>query len=579
MSRPSDHVDAQREGFEARDRPPRPANGPLGRVLGVWRALWRQLTSMRVALLLLLLLAIAAIPGSLVPQRTSDPNGVARYFSEQPELAPLLDDLQLFDVYSSAWFTSVYLLLFVSLVGCIVPRIAHHWRSLRSAPPRTPARLERMDAYSTVRLEPGVGAEAGRLIERAREILRARRYRTAVFDQGARGVSVSAERGYVRETGNLLFHIAMLGLILSVGIGGGFSWHGQRVLVEGQTFSNDIVSYSSFTPGQFFSPNRLAPYSMTLDSFEVDYETGNPNALGQVNDYAAGVTVQRPGSAAEQAVVRVNEPLRYAGTDVYLLGNGYAPVITVRDPQGRAVFSDAVPFLPQDANLTSLGVVKVPDGLSEQLGMIGFFYPTASELETGAFASAGPELRDPLLTLNVFTGDLGLDSGVPTSVYRLDTDGLEQIAGGGSRARALQLRPGETSELPGGLGTVTLETVPRYASFDIHSDPTQEPVLICTVLVIAGLMTSLLVPRRRVWVKAVRRPDGGTLLEYAGLARGEDPGLAAAVGEVLDAHASRLVGSSSFPGAPREGDGKRPGPVRGATRTGAPPEGDEKGTA
>lgn len=570
MSRPSDHIDAGREGFEARDRPLPPSGpgGPFARVLGACRVVWRQLTSMRVALLLLLLLAVAAVPGSLVPQRTSDPNGVAQYFEQQPQIAPVLDNLQLFDVYGSAWFTAIYLLLFVSLVGCIVPRIAHHWRSLRSDPPRTPARLKRMDAYSTVRIAPRDGEvpAPGEAIERARQLLRAKRYRTVVFDQGARGVSVSAERGYLRETGNLAFHIAMLGLILAVGIGGGFSWHGQRALVEGQSFSNDIVSYSSFTPGRFFSPEQLPPYSMRLDSFTAEYETENLNALGQANDYLAEVTVQGPDGQPRASTVRVNEPLRHAGNDVYLIDYGYAPVITVRDAQERIVFSDAVTFLRQDSNMTSLGVVKVPDGLSEQLGMIGFFYPTATQLETGAFASAGPALDDPLVTLNVFTGDLGLDSGVPASVFRLDTDGLTQIAGGDSGTSSLQLRPGERIELPRGLGSVELENVLHYAAFDIHSDPTQLPAFACTAVIVAGLMTSLLVPRRRIWVKASRRDDGELLIEYAGLARGEDPGMAAAVGAILDEHARGLVGCRPAQRARADGAGSaETGPMRKGT--------------
>jgi cytochrome c biogenesis protein len=64
-----------------------------------------------------------------------------------------------------------------------------------------------------------------------------------------------------------------------------------------------------------------------------------------------------------------------AGTDIYLLGNGYA-TLTVRNPAGKIVFRDTVPFLPQDANLTSLGIVKVPDGLAEQVGLVGMLYPT-----------------------------------------------------------------------------------------------------------------------------------------------------------------------------------------------------------
>lgn len=583
MSRPSDHFDAGKDGFEARDRDPKkPASGGAratmpsksggpakpGRAsaLVAWlRTAWRQLTSMRTALLLLLLLAIAAIPGSLVPQRSSDPNGVIVYQDTYPDIAPFLDDIGMFDVYSSPWFTAIYLLLFVSLIGCIIPRIKHHWDALRSKPPKTPARLSRLDAYSTQVLGASLGPKRGAVIDEAAKILRDKKYRTVIFDDGKRGVSVSAERGYMRETGNLVFHSAMVGVIVAVGIGGGFTWSGQRVLVEGQTFVNGLVSYSSFNPGRFFTPDVLAPFSMRLDSFDITYEEENQNAIGQATDYAANVTVNTPGGEPQTETVRVNDPLRFAGTDSYLLGNGYAPEITVRDPQGNAVFSDFVPFLPQDSFLTSMGVVKVPDGLDEQIGMLGFFYPSAVELESGALTSNHPDLRDPMLTLNVYSGDLGLDEGVPRSVYTLDTDTLTPIAARDLDFKPIELRPGETAELPNGLGTIELGEVPRYASFDVHEDPTQIPVLIFAVLIIAGLFTSLLVPRRRLWVKATTRADGTVLVEYAGLARGDDPQLAAAVNDLLDVHTRKIVGLAEPASPARDSGGaKRPEPTSGS---------------
>lgn len=496
---------------------------------------------MRVALLLLLLLAVAAVPGSLVPQRSSDPNGVTAVRDSSPQLAEVYEAVGLFDVYTSPWFTAIYLLLFVSLVGCIIPRAAHHWKALRAQPPTTPARLDRFEAYSVLHLDREAAGGRGEVIEAAAALLRRRRYRIVVVDQGRRGLSVTAERGYLRETGNLVFHISMVGVILSVGVLGGVSWYGQRVMVEGQTFVNGLVSYSSFNPGRFFSSDQLDPYALTLKDFEVDYEADNPDAIGAVNDFAAHVTVASPDGTQTSSTVRVNDPLRTHGTDIYLLGNGYAPHLTVRDPDGTAVFSDAVPFLPQDGNLTSLGIVKVPDGLAAQVGMVGFFYPTTAELASGALTSAHPDLFDPQVTFNVFTGDLGLDRGVPMNVYALDTDDLTQIAGGDTGVEAISLRPGESMALPNGLGSIELGEIPRFASFDIHSDPTQIPVLVFTVLCVVGLLASLFVPRRRMWVKATERPDGTTLVEYAGLARGEDPQLAAAVNDLLDAHAETLV--------------------------------------
>ena len=496
---------------------------------------------MRTALFLLLLLAIAAVPGSLFPQRGADPNGVTGYFSANPQLAPFLDKLQLFDVYTSVWFSAIYLLLFASLIGCVIPRTKHHLDALRAKPPKTPVRLTRMVGFRASILPAELRATSVEPIESARDILRRSRYRVAVYEDD-RSKSVSAERGYLRETGNLVFHVALLGVLFAVGFGGGFGYTGQKVVVEGQSFVNSLPSYNSFNPGRFFSDASLVPFSIRVDSLKVAYETENANAKGTPLDYTANVTTKGPGDASGQTTIKVNEPLAIGGTNVYLLGNGYAPTVTVRDPQGKIVFSDSVPFLAQDARLTSLGWVKVPDGLKEQVGMVGFFYPTVGKSQTadGALTSTFPDVNDPVLTLNVYAGDLGVDGGVPQSAYSLNTDDLKQLAGRPTATKALELRPHQTVELPDGLGTISLDGVKRYASLDVHHDPAQTWVLLFAVLILMGLLTSLFVPRRRIWVKAVESDDGSLTLEYAGLARGEDPNLVAAVEAIADEHAAFL---------------------------------------
>lgn len=515
---------------------------------------------MRVALMLLLLLAVAAIPGSLVPQRGADPNGVIQYEQDHPELFPILDafPIQAFDVYSSVWFSSIYLLLFISLIGCVIPRLIHHWKAWRGKPPRTPARLSRMAGFSELRLSnPDASAEerdelSERLIAEAARVLNKQRYRTEVQRTTRRGVSevsVSAERGYLRETGNLLFHAALVGVLVSVGIGTAVKFNGQKVIVEGETMVNQLIDYDSATSGQSFNSASLDPFSMRLDELDVTYMTpdsGNPDAIGLVEDYTASVTLTDAAGDSHEGEIRVNHPLREHGTPIYLIANGYAPTITIENADGETVYRESMPFIPQDnLNMTSLGVVKVPhgitteDGEETQLGLRGFFYPTKADLETGAYTSNYPDLENPVLTLDVFTGNLGLDLGIPQSVYALDTTDMEQMTGRDEALESLELTPGDTVDLPDGMGTVTLEAVPRYASFDVMRDPTQGWVLFFAVASIGGLLWSLFVPRRRMWVKAVLG-DSDITLQYAGLARGDDPSLERAVDQLRDDHRKQL---------------------------------------
>ena len=542
--RPSDHADGMAD-----------VSGPRLGPIEWLRWAWRQVTSMRTALVLLLLLAIAAIPGSLVPQRSADPNGVTQYYTDQPDLAPVLDWFSLFDVYTSPWFSAIYLLLFLSLIGCVIPRAKHHAKALVSRPPRTPARLSRLADYEkrTVTVSDGgdasdAAAEASDAIALATSQLRRAGYRVERDD--SRGTwSVSAERGYLRETGNLVFHIALVGVLIAVGFGGGFAYTAQRVVVEGTTFVNTLTDYSSFNPGRFVDGTGLAPYAVTLDEFQVSYQGFGTNAVGQAGDFAAVITTREPNGQTSEDAIRVNHPVNLAGDKLYLLGNGYAPTVTVRNAAGDVVYSDSQPFLPQDTNMTSLGVVKVADGFPEQLGMIGFFYPTQDVLQSGAYTSTFPDLINPVLTLNVFSGDLGINDGTPRSVYTLDVGDMTQLTGGASGVDSIELRPGETADLPDGLGTVTFEDesatsatdapVKRFASLQVHRDPSAVWVLVFAIAALLGLLTALFVPRRRVWVKAAVREgtDGPTIeFEYAGLARGEDPALKAAVTQVADRH-------------------------------------------
>ncbi len=548
--RPSDHAD----GVE------RIAQPTLGFV-GWLRWGWRQLTSMRTALVLLLLLAIAAIPGSIVPQRTADPNGVTQYRTNNPDLYPILDHLQLFDVYSSAWFSAIYILLFISLIGCVIPRTTHHFKALRARPPRTPVRLSRLDDYTeTVRAVPaGVDAEAAasRAVDLAQAQLRKAGYRVERYDTPATGnrpavASVSAERGYARETGNLVFHGALVGVLIAVGVGGGLTYTGQTVIVEGDSFVNSLgLGYTSFNPGRFVDTESLSPYSLTLDSFDVSYVPVGEAGQGMAGDFAANLTTREPGQDAKQQTVRVNHPIDMAGDRVYLMGNGYAPTITVRNPAGDVVFREDVEFLPQDTNMTSLGVVKVPDGLAQQVGLVGFFYPTAATLHSGAFTSAYPALANPLLTVDVYVGDLGIDDGTPRNVYALDTSSMTQLTGRAIDVDSLKLEPGQTVALPNDLGTITFddntatggaETVKRYVSLSIHRDIGAPFVLLFAVIALLGLLAALFVPRRRLWVKATPTPVGAVTLEYAGLARGEDPAIAVAVADLARTHEQSLAG-------------------------------------
>ena len=495
--------------------------------LGTLRWAWTQLTSMRTALFLLLLLAVAAVPGSLFPQRPANPAVVTQYIQDNPDTGPVLDWFQLFDVYSSVWFSAIYLLLFVSLIGCVIPRAIAHFRAVRSKPPRTPKRFSRLPVHGTFDVPADQARRSGltpaAAAEQAAAVLRKRGYRVDVRDADTDRPSVGAERGLAKELGNLVFHTSLIGVLVSVAVGGLFGYNGQKVVVEGDSFVNTLIGYDSFNPGSNFSDDRLEPYSLRLDSFDVRFDRDQESHYGQPLDFTAEVTTQDgPGAAEESQVLKVNAPITIGGTNVYLVGNGYAPVVTVRDGEGNIASQGPVVSVPSDGLYTSLIVIKAPDAKPDQLGFVGFFLPTAFVDEQGVSFSRDPDPFNPQLNLNSYYGDLGLDDGTPENVYVLDTENLTELNSRTSDDGGIVLGVGQTYDLPEGKGSVTFDGLKRYVALDIHHDPGEVGALVFSTLALLGLTASLFIGRRRLWVRTGEHPDGRLMVEYGLLARGED---------------------------------------------------------
>jgi cytochrome c biogenesis protein len=500
---------------------PVPARGGRRGVRVSLRNAWRQLTSMRTALLLLALLALAAIPGTLLPQRGLNPVKVNGYFVAHPHLAPLFDKLSLFDVFAAPWFAAIYLLLFVSLTGCLVPRIRLHARALRRRPPAAPRNLLRLP----VSAEWSAGADPSAVVESVRRTLRGARWRTHVRSEDDGAVSIAAEKGYLRETGNLVFHVSLLLLLTGIALGGLFGYKGTVLVTQGNGFANVRSSYDIFSPSRLYSDTQLSPFSFTLRKFSASYQSnGQPRTFDALVDYRA-----TPTSAPHPYDIRVNHPLRTSGANVYLIGHGYALHLQVRDPKGRLVYDKDTPFLPDNEMFASHGVVKVPDGLPRQMGFTGFFYPTFGVSAFGA-ESTFPAPRDPLLVLAAWRGNLGLDSGAPQSVYELPVARLHHVANA-------QLTPGKSWRLADG-STVTFAGLDQWATFQVAHDPGKRLVLVAAVLVVAGLLGSLRVRRRRLWVRALPAADGDgarrSVVHAAGLGRTDADGFAEEFSSLLD---------------------------------------------
>ncbi|WP_086667974.1 cytochrome c biogenesis protein ResB [Lentzea kentuckyensis] len=473
---------------------------------------------MRTALTLLFLLALAAMPGALLPQLSLNAAKVDEYVAQHGWWGDLLLKLGFFEVYATPWFAAIYLLLFVSLVGCLLPRTWEYFKQMRARPVLTPRNLSRMPHHAQVVLD--VTPEEA--VAKAKKAMRGWR-----MDAGED--TVSAERGYLRETGNLVFHFALLGLLVSFALGKMFSYEGQIIVqADGGQFCNGgVFNYDSFRPGLRVDGTDLTPFCVEIGKFSARYLDN-----GQPVGYEADIRYQSGDDLASNTWrpynLQVNHPLRTEGDRVYLLGHGYTPTFTVTFPNGEKR-TQGIQWLPSDQlTLASEGATKFdPPGITDseqrrknQIAVTGLLAPTPL-LHGSILTSKYPALNNPMVAVDVYRGDLGVDDGRGQSIFSIDMGMVDQ--GRLQKVARKNLALGEEIALDDGT-KVRFDSVNDWVSLQVSHDPTQGYVLLFAVFIILGLGVSLTVKRRRVWVRATRQEDGRTLVEVGGLARTDQAG-------------------------------------------------------
>jgi len=551
---------------------PPSGQGVGGRLLSAARNVWRQLTSMRVALILLFLLALASLPGALLPQWSLNSAKTAQYLLDYPTLGPILDRLGFFEVFASPWYAAIYLALFLSLIGCVLPRSLSFIGQLRMPPVATPRNLSRLPHHH--RLE--VDGTPQQVAERVRTGLRGWRVeqrselpagacREIAADAGggaaadgagsdgaaatgaaghraqpATPLTISAEKGYLREVGNLVFHLSLLGLLIAIAVGKLVGYEGSVIVNTGSQFcSTSPASYDNFRPGLLVDGTQMVPFCVDVQNFRAAYTD-----QGEATEFAAAVRYQSGADAGtdtwNDASLRVNDPLRMDGERLYLLGHGFSPHFQITYPDG-SVRDYAEQFAPEpnDPNFTSQGAVKVtdPPGVTgddirgHQLAIVGIFAPTAF-VHGGIMTSSFPAADNPGVAIDVYRGDLGMEGGRSQSIFSIDTSQVDK--GALVKQARSNLMLGESVTLDDGT-KITFTGYNEWVSLQTSFDPAQVWALVSAVLMLGGLMVSLIVKRRRVWfrlrpavqdegVTGPSRMQDRTVVEIGGLARTDQAG-------------------------------------------------------
>lgn len=546
---------------DAPKNPPRPPRqSPGGRAVALVRNTWRGLTSMRTALVLLFLLALAAIPGALLPQRSLNEGKVNDYIAARPTLGPIMDKLELFDVFGSYWFTAIYVLLFISLVGCILPRCIEYAKALRAQPVAVPRNLGRLPHHRSETVDETPEAVA----EQVRKQLRG--WRVVKRVGGARAkhpeeITLSAEKGFLREAGNLVFHLSLVALLVALAVGKLNSYEGNVIVIANNGAGLCTTSpavFDSFRAGNERDGTGMTPLCVRVKDFTADYlDNGQAEMFTSNISYQSGDDLE--SNTWRDAQLKVNHPLRVAGDRVYLQGHGYAPTFTVTFPNGE-IRTETLQWRPDDATtFLSSGAMRFdpPGGMyadeeerrKNQIAIEGLFAPTA--VFHGNLLSSGyPAMNDPAVAIDIYKGDTGLDTGNPQSLFSLNKELINQ--GRLVKQERVNLFPGESKTLADGT-QVRFDGAVDFVNLQVSHDPAQKWVLVSSIVMMAGLLVSLVIKRRRVWVRIYPANSPGkdadtvsatlaegerrTVVELGGLARTDQAGW----GDEFDRLCTRLL--------------------------------------
>lgn len=444
---------------------PAPAAEKAGGVDSALDWLWRTLTSMKLALVLMVLFAGIILVGAFViqmpPGLAEDPRARADWLAGvRPRfggMTDVLDSLQVFTLFQSVWVKILGALIAASLVACTVARIPGTWRTMKHPHVAVGASFfEHAPQHEAMTFQ----RTPAEVLETAGQALRRRGYRLTTEDDGV--VHLYADKNRWAPWSGLVAHASIVVILAGALVGAqwGFRQDGFN-LAEGVTAAVPTVSGAT----------------ITLNSFQDTYDP----RTGQPLDYVSNVTIARDGQAPFTRDVRVNEPLRYEGVSFYQSSFGPAALVSVADADGQAVFAESVPL--------SMSLIEG----GNRVGMFTLPDEGVTVWVVGTNGPSDPRAKPGQVQVQVF------DAGTGAGIAQQAID---------------QGKPATIEGL-----TFTFEREGKYTGLSVAKDPGTPLVWLGCLLLIGGFAVRLYVPHRRLWGRLEARANGGTALAVAAVGR------------------------------------------------------------
>ena len=365
---------------------------------------WKFLSSVKLAVILLIILAIVSVIGTVIQQNES-PERYLREYSQTT--VTLFEAIGFFDMYHTWWFVLLLFLLTANLTVCTLDRFPPTWRIIKA--PLKPIEDEGLKALP-FKQEIVFKGDAGSALERVSRTLAAHHYRVSEY-HGAGAIQLMTQKGAYSRLGYIITHVSILLVFIGALIGAFFGFKAFLNLPEGGAskvvYLRNEPMWDKIVDSLGVAKSPVIPsaegglpamplgYFVRCDNFDVDYyinAKGMPT--GMPSEYHSTLSVfDQNGQKILDKRIRVNDPLTFHGITFYQSSYGMIPdgrgkiVLNVRRKDSPRSEGETIALDPGQAQYvpsidrTIKAVSFAPYGMRDPAtGQVQFFHTENDEL-------------------------------------------------------------------------------------------------------------------------------------------------------------------------------------------------------
>ena len=391
---------------------------------------WKFLSSVKLAVILLIILAIVSVIGTVIEQNQSAEKYLMEYTRATVDLFEMLG---LFDLYHTWWFVLLLFLLTANLTVCTLDRFPRTW-SIIKAPLKTidDAGLKAVPFKKEITFKGGIDkAEA-----RASQVLQSRRYRY-LLSSGPGAVQLYTQKGAYSRLGVYLTHTSVILIFLGALLGAFFGFKAFLNLPEGEASNvvylrnepmwDRIMDAIGVSKSRAIRDPRGGASAMPLgffvrcDDFEVDYYQGASGPTGMASEYSSFLRVfDLQGREIRRKRIEVNDPLKHRGITFYQSSYGTLPgargkvVLSIRQKQARS--------MPEQVVIDPGSETYVPsiDRTIKVLGVAPFGMRNPTTGQVMYYQARNNEFINPTVELEVYKGQNSKELLYRTQIMKVD---------------------------------------------------------------------------------------------------------------------------------------------------------------